>query len=176
MFDVEAREFPAWAQAVNEKLPFGLDRMQDALVGIAFIPEDPSDSIDGSSALGSRSTSLTQDRRVARNVVLWGRGWLCKVDLMGGGPAHSGPGITPSLQRKRKQSFAPSDAKRPNGVASKIEADQPQGLTGLAVTKYRDLMLVDFIGPKEMVVIERPSVDILQGLRPAYYRPKYGKK
>jgi len=108
-----------------------------------------------------------------KNVILWGRGWLCKVDLMNSGHVSGevGPG------RKRKQSFGPSShasgiIHHHSGGGNVERAEGPS----MVITKYRDIMLVDSLGPKELIVVERPAVDILQNLRPAYYRPKYGSK
>jgi U3 small nucleolar RNA-associated protein 4 len=48
------------------------------------------------------------------------------------------------------------------------------------VTKYRPLLCVDFVGEtesgsaEELVVIERPLVDVMANLPPAFYRPKFG--
>ena len=42
------------------------------------------------------------------------------------------------------------------------------------VTHYRPLLLVDFVAPGELVVVERPLVDVLAKLPPAYFKPKYG--
>lgn len=179
VFDVESREFPAWARAVNEQLPYPLSRLQDPIAGIAFILDDITDSIEASSARGSRrSISLASDRRNSRNVILWARGWLCKVDLMGDAALNlSGP--TLGGIRKRKQPFGPpSDTSKDRTLAAQAGAekdffDQRQAQV---VTRYRDIMLVDFFGPKEMIIVERPAVDILQNLRPAFYKPKYGSK
>ena len=43
------------------------------------------------------------------------------------------------------------------------------------ITHYRPLLLVDFVTPGELVVVERPLVDVLAKLPPAYFKPKYGK-
>ena len=42
------------------------------------------------------------------------------------------------------------------------------------VTHYRPILHVDFLGPGELVVVERPLVDVLATLPPAYFKPKYG--
>ena len=42
------------------------------------------------------------------------------------------------------------------------------------VTHYRPLLFVDFVAPGELVVVERPLVDVLAKLPPAYFKPKYG--
>ena len=42
------------------------------------------------------------------------------------------------------------------------------------VTHYRPVLFVDFIAPAELVVVERPLVDVLAKMPPAYFKPKYG--
>lgn len=42
------------------------------------------------------------------------------------------------------------------------------------VTHYRPILFVDFIAPAELVVVERPLVDVLAKMPPAYFKPKYG--
>jgi len=42
------------------------------------------------------------------------------------------------------------------------------------VTHYRPILHVDFLDPGELVVVERPLVDVLATLPPAYFKPKYG--
>jgi len=42
------------------------------------------------------------------------------------------------------------------------------------VTQYRAILHVDFLGPGELLVVERPLVDVLATLPPAYFKPKYG--
>lgn len=179
VFDVESREFPAWAQAVNEQLPHNISRLQDPIVGIAFILDDVTDSIEASSARGSRrSMSLASDRHNPRNVILWGGSWLCKVDLKGDAalnPCRPGLGSI----RKRKQSLIPPPGVKKDAASTAQAGAEKEALDQRptqVVTKYRDIMLVDFLGPREMIVVERPAVDILQNLRPAFYKPKYGSK
>jgi len=42
------------------------------------------------------------------------------------------------------------------------------------ITQYRPLLGVAYLGARELVVIERPLVDVLAGLPPAYWKHKYG--
>jgi len=43
------------------------------------------------------------------------------------------------------------------------------------VTHYRPILFVGFVGRGELVVVERPLVDVLARLPPAFFKPKYGK-
>jgi U3 small nucleolar RNA-associated protein 4 len=42
------------------------------------------------------------------------------------------------------------------------------------ITRFRPTLMVDFLGAGELVVVERPLVDVLAGLPPAFFKPKYG--
>ncbi|KAF7339657.1 WD-REPEATS-REGION domain-containing protein [Mycena sanguinolenta] len=42
------------------------------------------------------------------------------------------------------------------------------------VTHYRPILFIDFLAPRELVVVERPLVDVLATLPPAYFAHKYG--
>ena len=42
------------------------------------------------------------------------------------------------------------------------------------ITHYRPVLHVDFLDSGELVVVERPLVDVLALLPPAYYKSKYG--
>lgn len=42
------------------------------------------------------------------------------------------------------------------------------------VTRYRPILCADFLEAGEIVIVERPLVDVLQSLPPAYFKPRYG--
>lgn len=42
------------------------------------------------------------------------------------------------------------------------------------ITRYRPILFAEFIAPGELLVVERPLVDILAALPPAYFKQKYG--
>ena len=43
------------------------------------------------------------------------------------------------------------------------------------VTRYRPILFADFLRANELVVVERPLVDLMATLPPAFFKPKYGK-
>ncbi|KAJ7071242.1 WD40-repeat-containing domain protein [Mycena amicta] len=86
-----------------------------------------------------------------RSVLLWGSTWLCKLKLEPA--AGSGPG-----KRRRE--------------GDKIEPVADDNLK--MITHYRPILHIDFLGPGELVVVERPLVDVLATLPPAYFVHKYG--
>jgi U3 small nucleolar RNA-associated protein 4 len=42
------------------------------------------------------------------------------------------------------------------------------------ITHYRPILFVDYLTAGELVVVERPLVDVLSTLPPAYFKHKYG--
>ncbi|KAL1740555.1 WD40-repeat-containing domain protein [Schizophyllum fasciatum] len=93
--------------------------------------------------------------------LLWGSTWLAKLDL---GAAR------PRVRRKRRRE-ATQDARAPEGGE---EEDERRERDFRMVTHYRPVLQVDFLDSGELVVVERPLVDVLALLPPAYYKSKYG--
>jgi U3 small nucleolar RNA-associated protein 4 len=92
--------------------------------------------------------------------LIWGSTWLCKVFI------SESAGIDEVRRNKRRQSSEMSP------IPDK-QADREQELKIL--THYRPVLAVDFIGDSELVVVERPLVDVLASLPPAYFKHKYGR-
>ena len=42
------------------------------------------------------------------------------------------------------------------------------------ITHYRPILFLDFLADGELVVVERPLIDVLSMLPPPFFRPKYG--
>ena len=63
-----------------------------------------------------------------------------------------------------------------NEIAGEGEREEESGRQEnfKLVTAYRPILFVDFVGNKELVVVERPLVDVLAKLPPAFFKPKYG--
>lgn len=56
------------------------------------------------------------------------------------------------------------------------EEDESTEMTNFkVVTRYRPILYVGFVAPGEMAVVERPLVNVLAGMPPAYFKPRYGK-
>lgn len=149
-FDADARAFPAWAR-VLAGAPQRFTHLHDPLLGASF---DPAGG--------------------ARAALFWGAGWLCRVQL-DAGAEYGG-------FEKRRRGWAPNAAK-PQSSLVKVTSGAGAGMDDARampqqnyklVTHYRPLLFVDFIGPGELVVVERPLVDVLAKLPPAFFKPKYG--
>lgn len=111
---------------------------------------------------------------------VWAANWLARVDVSTpkveallkkpvGVSAEVGAGVEKAVGKK-------AALKRKRG-----EGDEAFGI----VMKFRPVLMVDFCAPSsdgqteeqgeaEMVVVERPLVDLLATLPPAYLKPKYG--
>ena len=98
---------------------------------------------------------------------MWGSGWMCKVRLAGSG------GLSKKRRRgSRRHSAAAAAAP---GRGSDHDAQDPEGDPDFRiVTRYRPMLLVGFVGRGELVVVERPLVDVLSTLPPAYFKATYG--
>ncbi|EPQ60935.1 WD40 repeat-like protein [Gloeophyllum trabeum ATCC 11539] len=146
IFDVEARQFPDWARPLCASLPQRFTRLHDPVVGVTFDPGASARDPSGAAAL------------------FWGATWICKVKL----DAPVGWG---GFSKKRRRQSAKHDGGR---VTSDEGRHDLQQTNFKLITHYRPLLLVDFLAPGELVVVERPLVDVLTKLPPAYFKPKYG--
>ncbi|KAI0034917.1 WD40 repeat-like protein [Vararia minispora EC-137] len=87
--------------------------------------------------------------------LFWGATWLCKVDFT----AEIGVG---GFTKKRR---------RQDGMHAKTGKG---GDNFKMYMQYRQVLLAEFASERELVVVERPLVDVLAKLPPAYFKPKYG--
>lgn len=178
VFDVERSEIPVWAHDLNSRIPKQLFNTPDPVLGVIFEPGPtlaPSALVKGDlemsnlsqKNLGPHSTSFSQ-----KEAIFWGSSWLCKLRL-DWLSKYTEP-------RKRRKSEArhptqdhqgvPTLAPRPDLQNSAYEARNLR-----MVTHYRPILALDFVGPGEMVLVERPLVDVLSKLPPAFFKPKYGQ-
>lgn len=161
VYDVETRSFPRWAQNVVKNIPERFTHLHEPMLGVTFDPGaavTPNDAVaDGN----HEDTAMAEDiSSPPRSALLWGATWLCRVklDVM---PAH--------IHDKRRRWEGPR-GKRGDADG---EVGKPEKNFAVVV-KYRPTLFVDFIGPRELVVVERPLVDVMQRLPPAFFKPKYG--
>jgi U3 small nucleolar RNA-associated protein 4 len=90
-----------------------------------------------------------------RNVLLWGSTWICRLSL-----SEDRISSRPNKKRRRE------NAKEP--AASHDHEDYKM------ITHYRPILFLDFLVNGELVVVERPLIDILSTLPPPFFTPKYG--
>jgi U3 small nucleolar RNA-associated protein 4 len=59
-------------------------------------------------------------------------------------------------------------------TSTESEAYKDHSRDNRMITHFRPMLCVDFLGPGELLVVERPLVDVLATLPPAYFKHKYG--
>ena len=157
VFNVESRTFPDWSIPLCSNLPKRFTHLHDPILGLTF---NPTPSKDGH-----------------RKVLFWGFTWMCSVKL--DSPVGWG-GF--SKKRRREYQTTPNGTPRSHANVGKPPANvsaedpfgqaQPKNFTVL--THYRPLLFVDFLDCGEMIVVERPLVDVMSAMPPAFFKPKYG--
>ncbi|KAI0314976.1 WD40 repeat-like protein [Amylostereum chailletii] len=102
--------------------------------------------------LAPHPTTATANGKQNVLALFWGATWLCKVQF----DAPVGWG---GFERKRRRKAAAGSGQVPNFKV---------------ITHYRQILLAEFMASGELVVVERPLMDVLARLPPAYFKPKYG--
>jgi U3 small nucleolar RNA-associated protein 4 len=124
-------------------------------------------------------------------VILWGSNWICRFRLHPRNALVSG-----SSKRRREDEnedtanededeteedeephslpTAVLEKKEGRTMKDKIRGNQEGELFFSMFTQYRNVLGVEFINSDEMVVVERPLLDVLSTLPPAYFKAKYG--
>lgn len=142
---MESRQFPSWSKDICNNLPKRFTRAHDHILGVVFDP-----AIAGTSLKASTGAS------VPRYALFWGSTWLCKIKLDDAGKS--------SLKKRRRE----------GDKSPKIDPMSEDHANFKMITHYRPILHVDFLAPGELVVVERPLVDVLATLPPAYFVHKYG--
>ena len=89
-----------------------------------------------------------------RYILFWGATWLFKVSL--------DTSVRTGGKKRRREAVVGADVEDRQWRVCKM------------VTHYRPIVCCDFLGKDELVVVERPLVDVLLTLPPAYFKHKYG--
>ncbi len=184
VYDVDARRYPEWARHLCERelLPKRFRALHDTVLGVAFNPspslpfalESNDMDVDGASSL----MSLSSGENGERFAVFWGATWLCRIEL--NAPAGWG-GFT--KKRTRDEKGRPHGKGAPGKATPALERNESghgeshadEELSNFKiVTRYRPILFADFLDHDELLVVERPLVDVLSKLPPAFFKPKYG--
>lgn len=144
VYNVESRQFPAWGKELCNNLPKRFKYAHDPILGVTFDPAQSPPASPGSAP---------------RYALFWGSTWMCKLSLND----STGASLT---KKRRRESAKLSAPLLPSN-------EEPAGDFKM-ITHYRPILLVDFLDPGELVVVERPLVDVLSMLPPAYFKHKYG--
>ena len=191
IFDVEARRFAPWAEhlAQQEHLPRRWTSLHDSVLGIAIEPpSSPSES--------------TPSDDGGRHALFWGATWLCRVELdapVGWGgfvkkrrrDGNLTQGRTDSRSKPKTKAKDKSEARLTSSAPASnaaagnrtaeaeenliAEEDDEEAMSNFKlVSRYRPILKVDFLDAGELLVIERPLLDILRELPPTFFKPRYG--
>jgi len=84
------------------------------------------------------------------------------------------------FSKKRRRQSVPSSLPSSSNPTAKNQVnmhseDTREPVNFTMITQYRPILLAEFLSEGgELVVIERPLVDVLAKQPPAYFKPKYG--
>jgi U3 small nucleolar RNA-associated protein 4 len=165
IFDVETRLFPEWSLEVCRNLPRRLTGLADPVMGLVF------------SGVAVGVATGAGERKGSKEVVAWGTSWMCKISLISSSSSqHGSYGLTSTAaggkKRPREREAGQSQTQNQNPVHAHSGTGEKDELE--VINRYRNILFVDYLTPKEMVIVERPIVDVLRELPPAYFRHKYG--
>lgn len=162
VFDVESRRFPDWAGHLSQRstLPQRWTGLHDGILGVAIEPPSTEDR---------PSAKAGVEHDCVGHAILWGSTWLCRVALN----APLGWG---GFARKRRRGGGKNVPTAANikGAAQAAGDEEDEMSNFRLVTRYRPLLCADFLSAGELLIVERPLVDVLQALPPAFFKPKYG--
>jgi len=108
-------------------------------------------SFDPLAAATADGTPTDPEQGKTRYILFWGATWLFKVSL----------DITVRSGGKKRRRDAMGD-------------EEKQWRDYKMITQYRPILCCDFLTKEELVVVERPLVDVLMTLPPAFFKHKYG--
>ncbi|KAG6832228.1 hypothetical protein H0H92_004193 [Tricholoma furcatifolium] len=94
---------------------------------------------------------------VQHYALFWGSTWICKLPL---------GDFTPRGQTKKRR--------RESAKTSTLPLSDDTHVDFKMIMHYRPILYLDFLAGGELVVVERPLVDVLSDLPPAYFKHKYG--
>ncbi|XP_006454787.1 hypothetical protein AGABI2DRAFT_198370 [Agaricus bisporus var. bisporus H97] len=169
VYDAEARQFPSWSKNLSlssfspSPIAKKLVTLHDAILGISFPPPPLLAVSDDMDPAKKDTQQKEDDGGKSPYALLWGANWLIKLPL-----SLSTTGGHSKFSRKRKS---------PQQDQADTQTTTEESLTNASsrlVTHYRPILHVDFLDDGELVIVERPLVDVLRTLPPAYFKHKYG--
>ena len=110
-----------------------------------------------------KGDSQKKDRGYA---VLWGPNWLLKMPM----PIRDGS----RTGKKRRRVQAQRQLQERHDVQGTAGEESLTNISTKLITRYRPILHLDFLSDDELAVVERPLVDVLNTLPPAYFKHKYG--
>jgi U3 small nucleolar RNA-associated protein 4 len=148
VFDVELCAFPDWARA----LVGGAG--EDILPKGYASQHDPLIGLCFIPVYGGQA-SLSDNREL----VAWGSNWLCRIVLNQHSVRHQ------SLKRRKlNRSAVANDLGQINTSSSNFKFCH----------RYRNILLVDALESGELVVVERPVLDLMKDQPPPFFKHRFG--
>jgi U3 small nucleolar RNA-associated protein 4 len=93
-------------------------------------------------------------------MILYGSTYMCLVDI------HDKP--TPKKLGKRKNNSQNDTKTKPSTATT--DDDIPVSIS----YQYQQILSCGFLGPNQMVMIERPKFSVLENLPPSFYKAHFG--
>lgn len=174
IYDVEKKEYPEWSRGLNELLPRRYKQLTDAILGVTFRPR------------AEVTAAGVEQQQQSCYTVLWGPTWLCKVKLGDLGNAgvrnkkRPRDGEVDEADNNANDAADPINTTTTNPAAAAATGggggylQEREKLGFKIITRYRPILFVDFLDSDELIVVEKPLLDVLTKLPPAYFKPKYG--
>ncbi|TIB33895.1 hypothetical protein E3P84_01988 [Wallemia ichthyophaga] len=188
-YDVEKKSTPAWSKQLNEStMPESYVQIVDPLQGIILNP-DPSTLPPQFHGVDSNASTL--DSHSDSKLIAYGATWMCVIKYMANDTDSNRKALSKSSksnkrkmnkQDRNKMATDLANVKKQMGDAANGIIFQEDEILQRAeeasffkmVNRYQPIACADFIGPSELMVVERPQSDFVTDLPPAFYKHKYG--
>jgi len=167
VFDVESRTFPRWAKRVCEHIPEAFRALKPGVEGLLFVKAA---KVAKKHRQKNKKMEQVADNKAEHSsetkhhLLAWGWNWICHIDLEGGRVDAENASLIENQGKGRLL--------HESTVASHESAEA----NFKTVMTYRQMLLVADFGEGQIVVVERPLMDVLtaKGQPPPFYKPKYG--
>ncbi|OUM69505.1 hypothetical protein PIROE2DRAFT_38084, partial [Piromyces sp. E2] len=154
IYDVEEKGFANWTKEYLNKLPEAFLKLNEKskIMGVSFNVSEPN------------------------TMTLWSSEYICQIDL-------SKPINIQLPNRKRRFNENTDVNVLENARAALVNTEDneknefkklKQNYHFSVITRYKQVMFMDYINDSESVIVERPWFSILEKLPQSFYRHKYG--
>lgn len=184
IYDVESKSLPEWQRVVSEIVSKRIGSQKDPVVGASFVPSSSHLSFPVTNGLGP-SLQNGKTTPLHQSVVLWGANWICRFRLYPRNTVVAG-----SSKRRRNEEDSNDEEEQDDATdrdeetptvtkdgrkwKDKIHGSGDGDLFLSTSTQYKNMLGVEFLNSNEMVIVERPLLDVLSAMPPAYFKAKYG--
>ena len=170
-YDVETKSQPSWAKAINENTMFDqYVELLDPMQGLIINPNPHALPPNIEHVINSNPTldPLREER-----LITYGASWMCVIHFK----TDNDHGIK-KLSKTQKRKHRRQQSQQENN-ANNLKNDFGEPLINNEnsyniINRYSPIALAEFIGPGELIVIERPQNDFVDSLPPAFFKHKYG--